>query len=172
MGLVIDLGLPRFYMHDDENWPKAITALVAAGFTTHLRDVIAPDTDLIGARVFEAKRIGETVESRWLTSAEAEPIIAELRELYDAGGSSPSFSWQELDELGVIDIQRLAVPVGDGKIPYPYGEIVLPGCDGRSSRVMDLHRANRAWDDWDENSNAVIHLMEFALRHHMLIHSE
>jgi hypothetical protein len=169
MGLVINIGLERFYRHDDENWPKAITALVEAGFTTLLRDAITPGSDLVGARVFEAKRVGKRVESSWLAPADAAPLLAELRSTYKAVGCSSSFAWHELEALGVHDIQDLAV-LGDGAIPSPYGTIVLPGQEDRV-RVMDLERANKAWDDWDENSNAVCHLMDFALRHRMIIHS-
>jgi hypothetical protein len=169
MGLVVDLGLSRYYDHASEDWPKAVIALVEAGFTTLLRDVITASSDLVGAKVFEARRVGAVIESRWLTPTEAKPLLDELTQLYKNVTSYAAFSWDELEELGVEGIQDLAV-LGDGTIPSPYGKLVLPGHKERT-RVMDLNRANRLWDDWNDSANTVCHLMAFALRHRMAVHS-
>lgn len=38
MGISMNLGLRRFYRAEDENWPRALEAIVASGWTNVVRD--------------------------------------------------------------------------------------------------------------------------------------
>lgn len=174
MGLVIDLGLSRFYKPDDAQWPAALNAVVASGMTAVVRDVV-------GARVYEARRVGREVEGRWLPADEAKPIFDELAELQEVGASA-SFSWNELEELGV-EPQTLELVFDERPSPLStmdtirntqrlggYEIISLPG--SLEVKVGDLRKSADQWDDWDDMSNLVCAIQRIAIRHRMIVHNE
>lgn len=185
MGLVIDLGLQRFYEPNDERWTKALDAIVEMGITSVVRDVIGPGrseaADWLSARVYEAKRIGRDVKGRWLSATEAKPLLDELATEIEQAGGYASYSWDELEELGV-ELQTLELVLDEREPPLSetdelrnlarrlgHETITLPGYS--EVRVGDLIKSNRQWDDWDDMSNTVCAIHSVAIRHRMIVHN-
>lgn len=184
MGLVIDLGLCRFYEPGDERWPKALEAIVASGMTTLVRDVIPAIVEAgrkSPLRVYEAKRVGDCVVGGWLPADEAKPLLDEFAEIQEAGGYA-SYSWDELGELGV-ELQTLEVLFDDRPLPLSSMDelrnlqrrlgcetITLPGCS--EVKVVDLDKWTEQWDDWDDMANLVCAIHGMATRHRLIVHNE
>jgi hypothetical protein len=163
MGLCIDLGLSRFYSHDDDNWPKALEALVESKLTDLVRDVIVgpkPKRGKAPMRVYEAKRVRGNVVGRWLDAAEAKPLLAEWNEVAESG-SSANWSWDDFESLSV-DCQELEL-VYDKKRFLPPDLVTLPGIT-EQVKCDDLAHTTLQWEDWDDEARIVCVMHDIATR--------
>lgn len=170
MGLCIDLGLSRFYSHDDDNWPKALEALVEAKLTKLVRDVIVgpkPKRGKAPMRVYEAKRVGKKVIGRWLDAVEAKPLLVEWNAVEKAGGSA-NWSWDDFESLH-IDAQELEL-VYDKKRMLAPDLVTFPGISSQL-KCDDLAHTTRQWQDWDHEAAIVCMMHDIATRHRLVVHA-
>ena len=163
VGIDIDLGLERFYEGDEESWTRALEAIVESGVTNLVRDVIPGAKS---ARVYEASRSGGAVAGRWLTAAQAKPLLAEVRRIAKAGGCV-SYSYDELEALGV-ECQALEL-IYDRKRTGLRDRIALP-LSRTPVGVDDLAHTTRQWDDWDKRANLVCTMHDVATRYRLVVH--
>lgn len=113
MTMVVSLGLSRFYNSNPEGQRAAVRALVEAGTTPLLRE-------LLGI----------------LPPKEAEPIFTALRRTYKKTGRYASFSWDQTDTLGIWDAATLALALD----PPSRRRVTLPDITEELS-VIDLTRS-------------------------------
>jgi hypothetical protein len=161
MGMVVNLGLERF--HDT---PEPIIAilekLVGGRCTTCVREVFGGfEHPLDNARVVEVDVNG----TRWLDAKSAKPILDTFASLSKGKVTSDSYSWKELEEIGVYNVQELALRL-DGTEPY-LGEMSIDLTPGRDVRLIDLEKSRL---NWPEDSIAFL-LHEVALEHRLIVHS-
>ena len=159
MGLVVDIGLERFYDADEAMWHEAaVRSLVEEGFTTLARDWIGED-------VFEVRSTPRGVAKRWLPAAERALIAADRDAI---GAPSAEFSWDELDRLHCDFIRDLAFE-RDGANTSP--TIVLPG--SFSLTVIDLKESLQM--NWrgrrHRQAKIAAKLHAYAARHRLVVHS-
>lgn len=163
MGLCVDLGLERFYYGDEPGRLEAIERLVRDGFAPILREVFAD------GRVFEARRHEDRVESRWLSASERAPLLADIERLIGRPSAYASFSWEQLEELGVGPIQDLAFEIADSA---PRA-VTLPKHDG-PSKIMHVTDSLMSWPEGspDADDTALVLSMHWlASEHHLIVHS-
>ena len=162
MGLCINLGLERFYYGDEPGRLEAIERLVRDGFAPILREVF------VDGRVFEARRHEDRVESRWLSVSERAPVLADIERRIGRPSAYASFSWDQLEELGVGPIQDLAFEIADSA---PRA-VTLPKHDG-PSKIMHVTDSLMSWPEApDADDTALVLSMHWlASEHHLIVHS-
>lgn len=161
MGLCVDLGLGRFYYDDEPGRLLAIEMLVRERFVPLLREVFAD------GRVFEARRVEERVESRWLSASECTPILADVEDLIGRPSADASFSWDQLEELGLGPIQDLALEIEDAAPRV----VTLPKHD-TPVKIMPVSDSLMSWPDVDDAAvGAVLSMHWLASEHHLIVHS-
>lgn len=171
MTLVVDLGLERFFYDNPDSLPIAVASLVEQGYTTLVREIVAPSEDaaLAQARVLEVRRHEGAVQSRWLDAPEAKSILSDVRKAYAKHDTYASFSWSELDTLPAYNVQPLALTLDGAEKPPPEG-ILLPGVEGRV-RVVDLARSIRNWASRNAQARVATALHKLAQKHRLIVHS-
>lgn len=135
MTMVVSLGLSRFYNSNPEGQRAAVRALVEAGTTPLLRELLG-ELDAEDCALLEVRRGAEGVEERILPPKEAEPIFTALRRTYKKTGRYASFSWDQTDTLGIWDAATLALALD----PPSRRRVTLPDITEELS-VIDLTRS-------------------------------
>jgi hypothetical protein len=169
MGLVVDLGLERFYYSDPDTRPIAVASLVERRYTTLVHEIVGEGEDPLRAKVLVAyRRADQVVTWRWLDASERKPILADLAKVHAKHGSYASFSWAELEQIGACDVQPLAL-VLDGPEKPPNEGVDLPGVT-TLLRVVSLERSLHNWGARHPQARAASALHKLAQKHRLIIH--
>ena len=158
--LVVTLGLGRLRPDASPEEIEAIlVAMVAAGHTTQVREVI----DLDEARVLE---VAAGPVTRWLDDAQAAPVVAAVSQHYRTHGIQIVVTADELRRVGIADVPELA--------------LVLDGADAVASptfalapdavmRLVDIDAALRTWTDKSKIVRRVASLLAIAKQHRLIV---
>ncbi|MEM6291642.1 MAG: hypothetical protein AAGA54_10265 [Myxococcota bacterium] len=169
MGLVVDLGLERFfYGKPPEDRVNVLEALIETGYCTMVREVATENGRVVspGTPVFEARRTGQSIVTRTLDAAEAKPILDEVREVFADTGSYASFSWDQLEELGGHDVHNLAIDF-DGGDEWAQFDLRIAG---ERQRVISLDRSQLNFTRGAPLCEAAWAFHWLARRHRLVVH--
>ena len=170
--LVVSLGLGRFVADDPiAERQQALVSIVQSGCCSLVRDVILERLNGSPAppRVIEAFAGNDgRIETRSLANSEAEPILADVREVFADTGSSASFAHPETDRLGIDGVCSIALEFNSAE---PEAEVEVR-IDNRRHLIASLDRSQRNFVHNDPNCEAAWNLHWLARRHRLVVHSE
>lgn len=166
--MVICLGIEAFYYNNSEARQQGVIALVESGYTNKVREVFYSSREMIeNASIFEVEKTESGIESRWLTSDEAKPILDDIQDTFQKYDSYASFAWHEFDD-GAHDIQPLALTIDN---PEPKIMRVQLPFDDSPVKIIDIKYSMGMnwWCDTHPQVEVAYALHELALKHRLVI---
>lgn len=164
--MVVCLGIEAFYYDNPEARQQGVIALVESGYVNKVREVFYSSREMLeNASIFEVERTPSGIESRWLASLEAKPIIDDIQETFNSIGSYASFAWDELDEMGAYDIQSIAITIDNPE--QQIMRVQLPVIN-QFVKIIDIKYS--MWMNWShpQAEDALI-FHELALKHRLIV---